>query len=55
MEGQRATMTMWDYLVEIRHAVEGLLPLIWQEQDALSGIERNSPSERMSLPGWGGR
>lgn len=32
-------MTMAGYLTEVRHAVEGLLPLIWQEQDALSGLE----------------
>jgi hypothetical protein len=33
-------MTMASYLAEVRHAVEGLLPLIWQEQDALSRLER---------------
>lgn len=32
-------MTMSGYLGEVRHAVEGLLPLIWQEQDALSDLE----------------
>ena len=32
-------MTMAGYLTEVRNAVEGLLPLIWQEQDALSGLE----------------
>jgi hypothetical protein len=26
---QRSAMTMAAYLAEVRHAVEGLLPLIW--------------------------
>lgn len=39
MAQQRSAMAMAGYLGEVRHAVEGLLPLIWQEQDALSGLE----------------
>jgi hypothetical protein len=42
---QQPAMTMAAYLAEVRHAVEGLLPLIWQEQDTLSG-RREQLAER---------
>jgi len=42
-------MTMPDYLAEVRHAVEGLLPLIWKEQDALSDIERQFAERKDEL------
>jgi hypothetical protein len=49
---QQPTMTMSAYLSEVRHAVEGILPLIWQEQDTLTGrkeqlVERKAELARL--------
>ena len=49
MTQQRAAMTMADYLAETRHAVEGLLPLVWQEQDTLSGRKEQLAERKAEL------
>lgn len=49
MAHQQAPMAMESYLVEVRHAVEGLLPLIWQEEEALSGLERQFADRKDEL------
>jgi hypothetical protein len=46
---QRPAMTMGAYLAEVRHAVEGLLPLIWQEQDTLSGRKEQLAERKAEL------
>jgi hypothetical protein len=46
---QQSAMTMAGYLGEVRHAMEGLLPLIWQEQDTLSGIEGQFAERKAEL------
>jgi hypothetical protein len=42
-------MTMAGYLAEVRHAVEGLLPLVWQEQDTLSGRKEQLAERKAEL------
>lgn len=49
MAQQRSVMAMTAYLAEVRHAVEGLLPLIWQEQDTLSGRKKQLDERKAEL------
>ena len=49
MVQQHPAMTMAGYLAEVRHAVEGVLPLIWQEQDTLSGRKEQLAERRVEL------
>jgi hypothetical protein len=51
MTQQHVTMAMADYLAEVQHAVEGLLPLIWQEWDALAGLEARVAHLEKVVPG----
>lgn len=49
VEQQQPTTTMPAYLAEVQHAVEGLLPLIWQEQDMLSDRKKQLDERKAEL------